>query len=127
MRKMKTASIAMGALLILPTLSLAATRTVTAQPTGVTSSYTSTTKVPTHATRGIVKSIDATTLVIERSPQSEERKMSLALNSSTEGLADVKVGSTVLVRYRTEAHQRIATAVMAEHGKATPSTSGSHQ
>ena len=126
MKKMKTASIAMGALLILPTLSVAATRTVTAQPTAVTTSYTSTTKVPTHATRGVVKTIDATTLVIERSPQSEG-KIRLALNPSTEGLKDVKVGSTVVVRYRMEAHQRIATAVMAEHRKAAPSTSGAHQ
>ena len=126
MRKMNTASIAMGALLILPALSLAATRTVTAPPTGVASSYTTTTKAPMHSMRGVVKSIDATTLVIERSPQSEG-KTSLALNPSTEGLGDVKVGSTVVVRYRTEAHQRIATAVMPERGKAAPSTSGSHQ
>jgi hypothetical protein len=126
MRNLHTVSIAMGALLILPALSLAATGAVTAQPTGATSSYATTTNVPVHSTRGVVKSIDATTLVIERSPQ-YEGNMSLALKPSTEGLGDVKVGSTVLVRYRTEAHQRIATAVMAEHAKAAPSTSGAHQ
>jgi hypothetical protein len=126
MRKMHTVSTAMGALLILPALSLAATGAVTAQPTGATSSHVTTTNVPVHSTRGVVKSIDATTLVIERSPQ-YEGNMSLALKPSTEGLGDVTVGSTVLVRYRTEAHQRIATAVMAEHAKAAPSTSGSHQ
>ena len=53
--------------------------------------------------------------------------MSLTLNPSTEGLGDVTVGSNVWVRYRTEADQRIATAVTVEHGKAAPSTSGSHQ
>lgn len=126
MRKMSTASIATGALLILPALSLAATAGVTVQPTRANSSYATTTKVPTHATTGVVRSIDATTLVIEHSPQ-HEGNMSLALNPSTEGLGDVKVGSTVVVRYRMEAHQRIATAVMAEHGKAAPSTSGAHQ
>lgn len=126
MRNMRTASIAMGALLILPALSLAGTRAITAQSASATSSYATTAKVPTHLTRGVVKSVDATTLVIERSPQ-HEGNMSLALNPSTEGLGDVKVGSTVVVRYRTEAHQRIATAVMPEHAKAAPSTSGSHQ
>jgi DNA integrity scanning protein DisA with diadenylate cyclase activity len=129
MRKIRTAFIAMGAVLILPALSLAGTGAVTAQPTSATSSYATTAKVPTHSTRGVVKSIDETRLVIERSPQyaQSQGNMSLALNPSTEGLGDVKVGSTVVVRYRTEAHQRIATAVMVEHAKTRASASGAHQ
>ena len=129
MRNVRTASIVMGALLILPALSLAGTRAITAQPTSTASSYTTTAKVPTHSTRGVVKSIDATKLVIERPRQYAQSggNMSLTLNPSTEGLGDVTVGSSVWVRYRTEAHQRIATAVTVEHAKTAPSTSGSHQ
>jgi hypothetical protein len=39
--------------------------------------------------------------------------MSLTLNPSTQREGDVKVGSTVEVRYRTEANQRLAAVVAA--------------
>jgi hypothetical protein len=69
MRKMHPASLALGALLILPALSLSATGAVTAQPTDTTPSYATTTKVPTHSMSDVVRSIDAPKLVIERPQQ----------------------------------------------------------
>ena len=78
-----------------------------------------------HATKGVVKSMDATKLVIRRSSSGSD--MSFTLNPSTEREGNVKVGSTVEVRYRTEANRRIATVVAAAHSKAKPSAPASHQ
>jgi len=63
----------------------------------------------THATRGIVKTIDATTLVITRFAHRGE--MTFALVPSTERSGMVAVGSTVSVRYREDGRTHIATAV----------------
>lgn len=64
----------------------------------------------THAVRGVVKSIDASTLVITRSGH-KAQLLSFVLNPSTarEGSADV--GSTVAVRYRNDGKALVATAV----------------
>ena len=105
MRNIQTASIVLGALLILPGLAFSATAL--------------------HETKGVVTSVDATTLAIRQWPYG--RNMRFALNPSTERDGTVKVGSTVDVRYRTEANQKVATVVTREHAKASPSTSGAHQ
>jgi len=72
-------------------------------------------KPSTHATTGVVKSIDDNTLVIGRAKHNQD--MTFQLNSTTEKSGDIKVGSTVGVRYHTEAQQNIATAVTVEHAK----------
>ena len=53
--------------------------------------------------------------------------MTFVLNPSTDRVGNVKVGTTVDVRYRTEAEQHIATAVTVVHAKQPPSAPGSHQ
>jgi hypothetical protein len=81
-----------------------------------------------HATKGVVKSVDATTLVITRSPRNG-REMTFVLNPSTERDGNVTVGSTVEVRYRTEANQRVATVISVQ-GHQQPTSTGttlSHQ
>jgi hypothetical protein len=83
-------------------------------------------KATVHATKGVVKSVDAGRLVIKRTPQ-DGREMAFVLNPSTERSGDVKVGSTVDVRYRADAEQRIATAVIVVPAKQPPSAPGSHQ
>jgi hypothetical protein len=69
--------------------------------------------------------MDATKLIIRRSPSGSD--MSFTSNLSTEREGNAKVGSTVEVRYRTEANQRIATVVAAAHPKTTSSSPASHQ
>jgi hypothetical protein len=69
-----------------------------------------------HATTGVVKSIDATTLVIAR-PGKKGHEMTFALNPSTQREGTVAVGSTVSVRYREEGHTFVASALMARPAK----------
>ena len=70
-------------------------------------------KATMHATKGVVTFVDANTLVITRSKR-HWKETSFVLNSSTERVGTVKVGSTVDVRYRSEADHKIATAVTVE-------------
>jgi hypothetical protein len=64
--------------------------------------------IGTHATRGVVRSIDETTMVIARAGKGEMR---FDLTSSTyrEGL--IEVGSVVSVRYREDGKNHVATAI----------------
>jgi len=120
MRKTHVAGLLLGALVALPTFARAAE---TPAPAPAVSSAAS----RPHMVKGVVQSIDNTRLVIERLPQSSERKMTFVVEPSTERQGMVRVGSTVDVRYQREADRRIATEVTVEHAKAMPSTSGAHQ
>ena len=104
MRNMCATAVGVGMLLIVPAMGLASPNPAsTAQPAR-------------HATKGIVKSVDATTLVITRSPKNG-REMTFVLNSSTERDGNVTVGSTVEVRYRAEAKQRVAMVISVQGHK----------
>ena len=52
--------------------------------------------------------------------------MTFTLRPSTEREGDLKVGSTVVVRYQDKPDHRIATLVEVEHAKVPPHTSPSH-
>ena len=82
-------------------------------------------KSPMHATRGVVRFVDASKLVITRTPRYGP-EMSFVLQPATERVGNLKVGSTVDVRYRTEGDKRIATAVSVERPN-QPSAPGSQQ
>ena len=73
------------------------------------------------ATRGVVRFVDAQTLVIVRSPQ-YGRELRFQLEPTTERYGDVKVGATVDVRYITKGTRSIATAVTVEHPQNASST-----
>src|SRR5262245_54542361 len=105
----RTAAIIVGALAIVPATGLALPTADVSQPKAAVSAAANS-KQTMHATKGVVKSIDATKLVIRRSG----RDMSFAVNPSTQREGNVKVGSPVEVRYRTEANQKVATVVAAE-------------
>jgi len=62
-----------------------------------------------HATRGVVKSIDATTLVISRPRNRGD--ITFKLSSMTHRDGKIVVGSTIAVRYREEGKDHIATAI----------------
>jgi len=82
------------------------------------------TTMTVHATKGVVKFVDAHKLVVRRTSQGR-RERTFVLNPSTERSGDVKVGSTVDIRYRTDADQRIATAVTVVQAQQGPSVPGS--
>jgi hypothetical protein len=114
-----------GTLLTVPAMGLALPSADMSKAKSSASTAATTEQAPMHATKGIVKAMDATKLVIRRSPSGPD--MSFALNPSTQREGNVKVGSTVEVRYRTEANQKVATAVALAHTKAAPSAPAAHQ
>jgi len=63
-----------------------------------------------HATKGVVKSVDATTLVITKTA-GKGPETTFVLNASTQKQGDIAVGSPVDVRYHAEGKTRVATAV----------------
>jgi hypothetical protein len=107
MRKIRAAVIVIGFLTGVPAVSLAAPATNSA----------------VHATKGVVRFVDAHKLVIARSPH-HGRQLTFVLNPSTERVGDVTVGSTVDIRYRREAKQQVATAVTVVRVKQQPSVPG---
>lgn len=71
----------------------------------------------THSTRGVVKSVNDSTLVIARRGR-KAGEMTLALNPSTHRDGNIAVGTPVSVRYTHEGKAYVATAITAQH-KAT--------
>ena len=63
-----------------------------------------------HATKGVIKSVSDTSLVISR-PTAKEKEMTFMLDSTTQKKGTLAAGATVDVRYKTENKQNIATAV----------------
>jgi len=106
-------AIVTGALSVVPLAAFAASSQ--AQPHTQAKHSNSTTG--THATRGVVKSVDATTLVITRSDK-KKSVMTFTMDSSTNRPDGVAVGTPVSVRYREEGKSHVATAVSVEQGKA---------
>ena len=125
MRNLRTAAMIIGAILTVPAVGLALPSADRSPAKNAASTAATTGQAAMHATRGIVKAMDATKLVIRRSPSGPD--MNFALNPSTEREGNVRVGSTVEVRYRTEANQKVATVVALARTKATPSAPASHQ
>jgi hypothetical protein len=74
-------------------------------------------KPVTASAKGVVKSTDATSLVIAHS-STKGPDQSFVLDSSTEKHGDLAVGSTVDVKYRVEDGKKIATVVTVEAKKA---------
>jgi hypothetical protein len=69
----------------------------------------------THATRGIVRTIDANTMVIVRA--GNRGIMTFSLTSSTHRDGVIVVGSTVSVRYREDGKNHVATAIALQRPK----------
>jgi len=64
-----------------------------------------------HATQGVVKSIDATTLVISRDKKADE---TFTINPSTQREGTIETGATVSVHYKQEGKTNVATAIVAK-------------
>lgn len=124
MRTIRTTAVLAGLLLTVPALSLASTQTGSqAKPPVTTATKAAVAPAKpaaepakaaaaaaTHATSGVIKSMDATSLVISR-PSGKVKELTFVINSTTQHKGDLAVGSAVEVRYRTEGAQNIATAV----------------
>ncbi len=67
----------------------------------------------THATRGVVKTVDASSLVITRG----KADTTFVLNTSTQRQGDIAPGANVSVRYHTEGKDKVATAVSVQQPK----------
>jgi hypothetical protein len=112
MRYAVTAAMLVAALAAVPVGGVAATP----QRAQATAKAPAKAMAATHATSGIVRSIDTGTLVITRSGK-KGGEMTFALNPSTHREGTVEVASPVSVRYRTEGKAFIATAITVEHVK----------
>jgi len=64
-----------------------------------------------HALSGVVKSVDATRLVIRRAGKNPG-EMTFVLSPTTLREGPIAVGTTVQVRFRTEGRTRVATAIL---------------
>src|SRR4051812_40975524 len=114
MKKMMQAAVVAAAVLAVPAMSLAAqTKPAGAPP--AKSAATKTASAATHSAKGVVKSMDATTLVVTE----KGKDVSYVLDPSTKKEGDPGVGSNVTVMYKTEGTQHIATDVKASAAHAS--------
>ena len=125
MRKMRTAAIVLGALLAVPMTGFAAPAGVPGQTKATASksvkpAKSATATAATHSTRGVVKSVDANSLVIERGKGKNKKEMTFALDATTRRAGDINVGSTVAVRYKNDASKLMALDVQPVKAKAKP-------
>ena len=72
---------------------------------------------PTHAIRGIVKSINSSSVVIIVGSGRKAREMSFVLTSTTHLEDEPAIGAIVSIRYRFEHRALVATAVLTETGR----------
>lgn len=77
-------------------------------------------RLGTHAVRGRVASVSATTLVI-RLATTERTEMRFVLNASTEREGRIVAGDSVSIRYITNGEAMIATAIASETRGCKPS------
>ena len=108
MRNLRSTAIAVAWLTILPAAGFAAPLAQTTH--SKSSSAAKANHAATHATRGVIKTVDDKTLVVSHTGKSGH-DMTFVLDPSTEKVGTMNVGSTVDVRYRTEDKKHIATAV----------------
>ena len=110
-----TAALA-AAIIAMPIAGFATTRQ--AAPAAAKKEATSSTAkaAPTHATKGVVTSVDDSTLVITRHGKKPE-DMTFTMNANTHKEGAVAVGLAVSVRYQESGTTHVATAVSVEQAK----------
>ena len=113
MRTIRITAVLLGLLLTVPAFLLASS--------GQSQSKSSAPKTTpassaVHATKGVVKSVDDTSLVITR-PSGKVKEMTFVISPGTARKGALATGATVEVRYRTDAKQNIATAVTVQEHK----------
>jgi hypothetical protein len=106
-----------GVLVAIPALGIAQTPASTPAPAAKsataakpTANETAAKGATVHAAKGVIKSVDANSLVITGSG-AKAKERTFVLNSATVKTGTPVVGATVQVRYKTEGKQNVATAV----------------
>src|SRR5919107_424077 len=107
MKKMLQAAVVAAAVLAVPAMGFAAQ----AKPAPMAKKAST---AASHSAKGVVKSMDATTLVVTE----KGKDVSYVVDPSTKKEGDPAVGSNVTVMYKTEGTQHIATDVRASAAKA---------
>lgn len=115
MKQMFQAVVVAAAVLAVPAMSLAA-QTKTAAPAKQTAPAkpAATAKPAVHTAQGVVKSMDASSLVLT---EKSKKDVTFVVDASTKKEGDVAVGSTVHVTYKDDASQHIATDIKAASAK----------
>jgi hypothetical protein len=129
MPNMRTPAIVLGAILAVPVAGFAAGPVRgQARPVTVKSAAPAKTtpSVASHSTRGVVKSIDANSLVIERGRGKKKKEMTFALDATTNRTGDINVGSAVAVRYKNDASKLMALDVQPVKAKKAASKAAAH-
>ena len=109
MKMIRNSAFLFGMLVAVPAMALAqgtagkapASKTAPAKPAKAAA------KEAVHVTKGVVKSVDAASLVITNAG----KDMTFMLNAATQKTGTVAMGSNVDVRYTTDAGKNTATAV----------------
>lgn len=134
--KMRTAAIVLGAMLAVPMTGFTApaaipgqTKTTTPKnlkPAKNAAPAKTTSTVATHSIRGVVRSIDSDSLVIERGAGKKKKEMTFTLDAATRREGDINVGSTVAVRYKNDASKLMAVDVQPVKAKAAARKAAAH-
>ena len=117
MRKLITAAMVAVALAAVPAMAAAQAPTAKSS-TKPAAEKSKSPSVASHSTNGVVKSMDASSLVITK-PGKKPEDMTFTVTPSTQKQGTPDVGSTVTVRYKTEGTTNTATAIVAKPAKPT--------
>ena len=109
MTRNKIMALVAGAALALAGTGYAAQTTTSATP--AKQATKSSNKAMTNVTRGKIKSISDNQIVVERKLKTGTQDMTFAINSSTMKQGDLKAGERVVVHYRKDNNQDLATVV----------------
>jgi hypothetical protein len=133
MSKMRTAAIVLGVILAVPMTGMAAPAAVAGQtkaaaPKSLKPAKSASAKstTATHSIRGVVKSVDSNSLVVERGAGKKKTEMTFALDTTTHRAGDINVGSTVAVRYKNDASKLMALDVQPVKTKGTARKAAAH-
>ena len=116
MRKYIASAILAAAVMAVPVVGFATIPQATPAAAKKEATKTTTKAAPTHATSGVVKSVDDSTLVITKGGKKPE-EMTFMLNASTHKEGAVAAGAPVSVRYHEDGKTHVATAVTVEQAK----------
>jgi hypothetical protein len=116
MKRARTVAMVLGVLLTASAVSFAAQTPAPAPAAKSTAAKKAPAAPATHATSGVVKTINDTSLVISKSA-TKGPETSFVVNSSTQKEGNVAVGSMVDVRYTSDGKTKTATAVTVHEAK----------
>ncbi len=120
MRKYIATTVLAAAVMAVPVVGFATARQATPTAAKKEATKTTTKAAPTHATRGVVKSVDDSTLVITKSGKKPE-DMTFTIDANTHKEGAVAPGAPVSVRYHEAGKTHVATAVSVEQAKTSSS------